>query len=314
MTPIQTHTYNGAGRARLASEDGQSLVLVLVLTATMVIMAAALATIITGSVSSSGRDTQEVRAIDLGQTGLNYGVSYMTQYLANNDSAGSLPVNSTVGTSAAPQYSGSVDGGTVKWWATKTASDTWTVYSSGTSATGVQRSESIQMKGVVTNTTQSSTISTPQNPIYGYGYAMADPNADCASVTPPANGGDLLGNSAAITVPVFIASSLCLSGGGSPLIAEPNASGPQSVSLYVGKIYKTTGNSSPSGRAAGQSPLRRSSAAARPTTRATKTSSAAPRASRPTGPARGSGRALMGRPRSTSRCRRSTRRTTARRA
>jgi hypothetical protein len=247
MTPIQTHTYNGAGRARLASEDGQSLVLVLVLTATMVIMAAALATIITGSVSSSGRDTQEVRAIDLGQTGLNYGVSYMTQYLANNDSAGSLPVNSTVGTSAAPQYSGSVDGGTVKWWATKTASDTWTVYSSGTSATGVQRSESIQMKGVVTNTTQSSTISTPQNPIYGYGYAMADPNADCASVTPPANGGDLLGNSAAITVPVFIASSLCLSGGGSPLIAEPNASGPQSVSLYVGKIYKTTGNSSPVG-------------------------------------------------------------------
>ena len=237
----------GGPRLSFASEDGQSLILVLSLTAVMVIMAATLVTIVTGSVSAFGRDRQEVQAIDFGQTGLNYGVSYMSQWLAANDAAASLPVNSTVGTSSSPQYSGSVGGGTVKWWATKTASDTWTIYATGTSPTGVVRNESIKMAAVVTNTTQSSTVTTPQAPIYGYGYAMVDPNADCASVTPPANGGDTLGNSAAISVPIFIASSLCLSGGGSPLIVEPNLSGPQSVTLYVGKIYKTSGNSSPVG-------------------------------------------------------------------
>lgn len=228
---------------RIAHEQrGQALVLALGVTMVLVIMAAALATVVVSSESGAGRDTQEVRAIDLGRTGLNYGTAYLSQWLTTNDSTGAQPVGTSIGSQSTPQSSTSVDGGTVSWWATKTAADTWTVYADGTSKTGTVRHESIQIKGVV-----SGGIQTPQDPIYGYGYAMADPSADCTSVTPPPNGGDLLGNSAAITVPIFIASSLCLSGGGSPLIAEPSASGPQIVSLYVGKVYQTQGNSSPVG-------------------------------------------------------------------
>ncbi len=225
---------------RLAREQrGQALVLALGVTMVLTIMAAALATVVVGSVSGAGRDTQEVRAIDLGRTGLNYGTAYLSQWLATNDATGTQPVGTGIGSQASPQSSTSVDGGTVSWWATKTAADTWTVYADGTSKTGTLRHESIQVKGVI-----SGGIQTPQDPIYGYGYAMADPNADCTTL---ASGGDTLGNSAQITVPIFIASSLCLSGGGSPLIAEPNASGTQTVSLYVGKVYQTQGNGNPVG-------------------------------------------------------------------
>jgi Tfp pilus assembly protein PilX len=236
--------------SRLADEQGQSLMLVLIVVMVLTISTTALATLVTSSEKSFGRDREEVRAIALGRTGLNYGVSYLSQWLAANDSSNSQPVAAAIGSSSSPQYSGSVDGGTVKWWATKTASDTWTVFADGVSPTAVVRHESIQMRATVTNSSTSTTVTTPQAPIYGYGYVMADPNADCAAVSPPANGGDTLGNSAAITVPVFIASSLCLSGGGSPLIAEPATNPTQTVTLYVGKVYQTEGNSSPVGTSA----------------------------------------------------------------
>jgi Tfp pilus assembly protein PilX len=228
----------------LAEQRGQALIMALGITMVLTIMAAALASVVIGSETQAGRDTQEVRSIDLGKAGLNYGTAYLSQWLAANDSDSSKPVGTALGSSGSPQSTQSVDGGTVSWWATKTASDTWTVYSQGTSKTGIVRNETIQMKGIVTNGSQSSTITTPQAPIYGYGYAMADPNADCTTLS---SGGDTLGNSAQITVPIFIASSLCLSGGGSPLIAEPNASGTQTVSMYVGKKYQTQGNSTPVG-------------------------------------------------------------------
>jgi Tfp pilus assembly protein PilX len=232
-------------------EGGFSLVIALLVTSVLTISTVAVATMTASTERSFGRDRQEVRAIDLGQTGLNYGVSYMSGWLNANDTNNTQTAGATVGSSTTPQYTATVDGGTVKWWATKTGADTWTIYSTGISPTGaVTRRQSLQMKATTTTSTSTTTSTTAASDIYAYGYVMADPNADCASVTPPANGGDTLANSAAITVPIWIASSLCLSGGGAPLIAEPNASGTQSVSLYVGKVFRTEGNATPVGTSA----------------------------------------------------------------
>ena len=181
---------------------------------------------------------------------MNYGVSYMSQYLSASDPTGALPVNSAVGSSSSPQFSGSVDGGTVKWWSTKTAADTWTIYAKGISPTSaVTRNLSVQMRATTTTVPGGTTTANlPQSPVYGWGYVLADPSSDCT-----VSGGNTLGNSAQITVPTFVAGSLCLSGGGSPLIAEPAAEPAgvtQSVTLYIGKKYQTASNSSPVGTSA----------------------------------------------------------------
>ncbi len=187
--------------------------------------------------------------MNIGQSGLNYGVSYMQQYLAANDSTNGLAVGSTVGSSGTPMYSGAVDGGTMSWYATKTGSATWTIYANAVSPNGaVTRRLSLNMGGNVTTQTTTLTAS----PVYAYGYVMADPNADCASLSPPANGGDSIANSAALTVPIFIASSLCISAG-APAIGEPAvepAGVTQSVTLYVGKTFRTSGTANPVGSAA----------------------------------------------------------------
>ena len=234
---------------RLSDESGVALVLALVVMMTLTILTASIALLMTSSERAFGRDRQELRAVNLGQTGLNYGVSYMAGYLATNDASGALPVGSTVGTSASPKYSGSVDGGQISWWATKVNASTWTIYANAISPSGqITRHLALNMGG----TTTTSTTTTAASPVYGYGYVMADPSADCASLSPPANGGDSISNSAALSVPLFIASSLCVSAG-SPAIGEPAVEPngvTQSVSLYVGKTFRTQGTSSPIGTSA----------------------------------------------------------------
>ena len=137
----------------------------------------------------------------------------------------------------------------MSWYATKTGSATWTIYANAVSPNGaVTRRLSLNMGGNVTTQTTTLTAS----PVYAYGYVMADPNADCASLTPPANGGDSIANSAALTVPIFIASSLCISAG-APAIGEPAvepAGVTQSVTLYVGKTFRTSGTANPVGSSA----------------------------------------------------------------
>ena len=99
---------------------------------------------------------------------------------------------------------------------------------------------------------EPTTTTTTASPIYGYGYVMADPNADCAAISPPANGGDTIENSSALTVPIFIASSLCIYAA-SPAIAEPAVEPvgvTQSVTLYVGGPFRTSNSGSPVGTSA----------------------------------------------------------------
>jgi hypothetical protein len=80
------------------------------------------------------------------------------------------------------------------------------------------------------------------SPVYGYGFVMADPVPDCTVISTTGNS---IGNGAQVSVPVYVAGSLCVSGGGSPLIANP--AGGSKISLYVGGKYQTSSNSSPIG-------------------------------------------------------------------
>ena len=137
--------------------------------------------------------------------------------------------------------------GTWKYWYS-TVPDAGTVKSSGMEkvASGVPIVRfSLNIGGTANPTTTMSTA----NPIYGYGYVMADPNADCAAITPPPNGGDIISNSSALTVPIFIAGSLCIDAA-SPGVAEPVVEPggvTQSVTLYVGGTFRTSNSGSPVG-------------------------------------------------------------------
>ena len=175
----ETHDYTARGLCSVVAheERGLALVLALLVVAAMSISTVALVGLVTSNETAFGRDRQEVRALNIGQSGLNYGVSYMQQYLAANDSTNGLAVGSTVGSSGTPMYSGAVDGGTMSWYATKTGSATWTIYANAVSPNGaVTRRLSLNMGGNVTTQTTTLTAS----PVYAYGYVMADPNADCA--------------------------------------------------------------------------------------------------------------------------------------
>ena len=142
-----------SGVQRLAHEErGLALVLALLVVAAMSISTVALVGLVSSNETAFGRDRQEVRALNIGQSGLNYGVSYMQQYLAANDSTNGLAVGSTVGSSGTPMYSGAVDGGTMSWYATKTGSATWTIYANAVSPNGaVTRRLSLNMGGNVTD-------------------------------------------------------------------------------------------------------------------------------------------------------------------
>ena len=151
----------------------------LIIVAAMSVSTIAVIQLTTSNERAFGRDREVGRATNIGQTGLNYGVSYMQSFLAANDAAGQLPVGSQVGTSASPKFSGSIDGGTMQWYATKVDASTWTIYASAVSPTGaVTRRLSLNMGGTATPTTSTTSAS----PVYAWGYVMADPNADCASL------------------------------------------------------------------------------------------------------------------------------------
>ncbi len=223
--------------------------LVIIVVAAMTISTIAMVQLVTTNQKAFGRDDQVARATNIGQSGLTYGVSYLQSYLAQYDTDNQLPVGSLVGSAATPKYTGPIDGGTMSWYAAKTAVGAWTIYANAVSPTGaVTRRLSLT---IAATTTPSSTTTTA-SPLYGFGYVMADASMDCAAANPPANGGNTIGNSAALTVPTFIASSLCVSAG-SPVIGEPliePVGQTQSVTLYVGRTFRTSSTGSPIGTSA----------------------------------------------------------------
>jgi Tfp pilus assembly protein PilX len=201
-------------------ERGVTLVLVLVMVAALTMGTASLSALVISNTKAFGRDSQEARAFNAAEAGLNYGVSRLTTF----DPTGSLAVNSSIGSVDAPQLF-TLDGGLGNggWWAVKRAPTVWTVYARAVAPNG-----SLSRLVAVDTTTNTTTTNIQASAAWGYGLFVASPSG-CATV---------VGNSA-VTMPVFITSDICFQGTSG--IQEPNASGAKSVTLYVGGKVTTGG-------------------------------------------------------------------------
>lgn len=195
-------------RALLADERGISLVLALLVAATLTIGTASLTTLVVSNENAYSRDRQEARAFNVAEGGLNYGISQLTNY----DTTPAKAVGSTLG-----PITFSLEDGTGSWWAEKTADKIWTVWSRGSSPNGkVSRTVSVQAFG------NTVTTNSPPSLAWGYGFFVAS-STGCTN---------MVGNST-LTLPVWIKADLCLNG--SQFIAEPLPNpNPKSVTLYVG--------------------------------------------------------------------------------
>jgi Tfp pilus assembly protein PilX len=226
-------TLRATARDQFREERGVALALTLLITASLAITTMAIAALMVSNERSSGRDRDTVRALNAAESGIASALSVLSQ----QDASGAQTVGSTLSTT-----SFTVDGASGMYSAVKTGALEWTVGASGTSPGGdVTR----QLEVRVAATTQ--TTGAAASPVYGWGFFMASTTPDCVTVSGQGNN---IGNSALLTVPTYTAGSLCLSGGGSPLIAEPSTSAGGTIPLYVGGKFRTSGNSSPVGTSA----------------------------------------------------------------
>jgi Tfp pilus assembly protein PilX len=208
------------------NDEGMALVLAVLIVAILTISVTATLELVASTQTTSARARQAAAAFSAAEAGLDLGAN---QVVATE--TGSAQANGTTLTGAQ-----TVDGNPVSWSASKAGDgSTWTVNVTATSPNGkVVRTLQEQL--------EPQTVTTAGSPsaVYGYGFFMADPTADCTTGT-----GDTIGNSSLVTEPVFIASSLCISGGGGPLIANPSGGSP--ITVYIGGKFQTQGNSSPIG-------------------------------------------------------------------
>lgn len=221
--------------ARLRDESGVALILALVVVMTLTISVAALTTLASTNERAFGRDRQDVRALNSAEAGLNGAIAKLKA--------------SPASTTSIPNLSGSIDSGNWAYTTSRTQPDPtghpneylWTITATGTSPNGsVTRQVQTQVKQTITPGTSTVTTTVPQSAVYSYGLYMGDPNSDCT-----VSGGNLFNGSTAVTVPIYVGGSLCLTGGSS--IAEPASSPGGTLTLYVGKKFKTQGPSSPVG-------------------------------------------------------------------
>ncbi len=213
-------------RAACRDEGGIALVLAILIVAVLTISVTATLELVTSTQATSTRDRQSAQAFSAAEAGLDAGVNQVVAA----EAGGTQPNGTTL------PGAQTIDGSTVSWTAAK-ASDgsSWTVNATATSPDGkVVRTLQEQLEP------QTGTTAGTPSAVYGYGFFMADPNADCTT-----GAGDTIGNSSLVTEPVFIASSLCISGGGGPLVANPTGGSP--ISVYIGGKFQTQGNSSPIG-------------------------------------------------------------------
>jgi len=212
--------------ARLRDESGVALILAIIVVATLTISTAALTTLAATNEKSFGRDRQDVRALNDAEAGLNAAIATLKA---------SGPTTTSI-----PNITGSIDGGSWSYTTSRTQPDPtghpndylWTIAATGTSPTGsVNRQVQTQVKQTIVPGT-GTTIA--QSATYSYGIFMGDPNSDCT-----VSGGNVFSGGPAISVPIYVAGSLCISGG--TTIAEPASSPGGTLSLYVGKKFSTDG-------------------------------------------------------------------------
>src|SRR5262249_7797876 len=73
-----------------------------------------------------------------------------------------------------------------------------------------------------------------QSQAYSYGIFMGDPNSDCT-----VSGGNVISGGPTVSVPPYVAGSLCISGGTS--LAQPASSPGGALEPYVGEKFSTDG-------------------------------------------------------------------------
>jgi hypothetical protein len=203
-----------AAPTALLREDGVALVMALVVTLTLAISTAAVATLVTSNEHASGRDRDTARAFNAAEAGLNNALSVVSQH----DATGALVVGSTL-----PSTSFSLDNSTGSYSAVKSGALEWTVSGQGTSPNGsVTRSLELKVRAAIATTT------TPASAVYGYGFFVAA-TSGCTTI----------GGNAPLQVPVFVMNDLCLSGNAA--ISEPGI-GSGSLTVYVGGKYTATSN------------------------------------------------------------------------
>jgi hypothetical protein len=200
---------------RLAREEGVALVMAVIVVAALTIATAALIQLTTSNQAAFTRDRLETRAFNTAEEGLNSGIATLRGF-----DNGSRPQNSTYGSSGTPVACCNGLGG---WWAMKTSPVAWTIWAIGRSPSGeVLRTLSVQARAdTVTTTTEPSLA-------WANGFFVGD-GSGCTYMV----------GTSTLTVPVWIAGDLCLTG--TQQIEEPSSSGPQTVMIHVGGKLRMEG-------------------------------------------------------------------------
>src|SRR3954453_14098363 len=219
MGTVRGSSSAGSRRAAARDESGLALVVAIVV---MMLLTTALAVAI-ALTSANARHAHYsnggIRASAAPEAGLNNALAQLTALYPFPSSAGSSGGTIT-SPSPPPQY----DGVTVRWSGTfNSTTKTWTGTGTGTAANPAGGAGSARRARAKVGVA----VTPPELP---YGFFANDPTADCTSIS---------GNKA-ITVSVYVAS--CLGVGGNGSVEEPAASGPQSVTIKVGKSLTISGS------------------------------------------------------------------------
>ncbi len=220
---------------RLAACEGVVLIWALLITVVIGITSMSAVLIVATNEESFGIDTRSTSALNIAEAGLNAAVAAIE---AGSADATSLANN------------GSLDGGSWSYTAARTQNNpndtvdyTWTITSTGVLGP-TTHVVATKLAETVTQMTQTQTQTVPASAAYGYGMFLGSPSSDCTTSATNAN---TFSASAADTINTYVAGSLCISGGGSPIVAEPSTSSGGTVSLYVGNKLKSSSNASPIG-------------------------------------------------------------------
>jgi Tfp pilus assembly protein PilX len=221
-------------------DDGQSLVLAVLLLLVLTIGTTATISTITSTQTMSTRDRQGARALNAAEAGLDLAANAVS---ASNGSPPSGVQTTTV------------DNVGIQWKATQVSSSStgsvWNVDVRATSGNTVK-----VLREQVVSTVHPGTPGAPSS-VYSYGLYTGDssPAGNCATDLTSTSYGNWITNggsgsgSAQIMTPVWVNNSLCLAGSGGVIIGNDDTDLSHPVSLYVQGNYYAKGVSTPVGTA-----------------------------------------------------------------
>ena len=219
-------------------EDGQSLILSIIVLLVLTIGTTAVVTSVMSGQSASTRDRQGARALNAAEAGLDLAANAVT---ASNGSPPSGVQSTTV------------DGVTVLWQATQvSSSSTGAVWNVDVRAT--QGKTAKVLREQVVSTVHPGTPGAPSS-VYNYGLYTGDPSpaGNCATDLTSNSYGNWITNggsgsgSAQIMTSVWVNNSLCIAGSGGVVIGNDVTDPTHPISLYVQGNYYAKGVTSPVG-------------------------------------------------------------------